>query len=211
MDKWKGLVIIALLAGLGGYGYVSSRPLTPPAPTPDAASTANTAPTPSPAAAAVAARFVGKPLPAWDFPAAMWVNSEKPVTPQTLKGSVTLVEFFRIGCSHCVEAAPFMQQIQQTYGRRGLKMVAIQSPGKSDPDENNWETVKTRIKEWKWTHPVAFDKGGNTFRDVYGLKIFPTVMVADKDGIVRYFKTGYTPESAAALMQFLDGALPQPK
>lgn len=202
MDKWKVVVILALIFGLGGYGWYSSnagsagpnpQPTPPTGPTP--------APTPDPAS------MVGKPLIAWDMPATLWVNTPKPVNIADLKGSVALIEFFRIGCSHCQEAAPFMEEVYKKYGARGMKMVAIQSPSKGDPAENDWNAVKGKVKEWGLTYPVTFDEGGSLFQGKYKLHTFPTMIVVDKAGVVRYFKSGHTPESAKALTDYLDSVL----
>lgn len=196
MDKWKLVAIFALLFGLGGYGWYSSQPQA--AVTPDPTPAAE--PTPGP-------NLEGKPLPNWTIPASFWANSKTPIAPATLKGNVALIEFFRIGCSHCEEAAPFMEQTYEKYRSRGLKMVAIQSPSKSDPKENDWSAVQAKIKEWGITYPVAFDEGGHIFRETYGLQIFPSVIVVDKTGVVRYFKAGHTPATAQALTAYLDNAL----
>jgi thiol-disulfide isomerase/thioredoxin len=198
MEKWKIGAILAMLVALGGYGWYSSQPQAAPPPLPD--------PTPAPSEPE-APSLVGKPLPNWDIPAGLWTNTSKPITPADLKGSVALVEFFRIGCSHCQEAAPFMEQTYKKYASRGLKMVAIQSPSTGDPEENDWLTVKNRVKQWNLTYPIAFDEGGKLFRETYKMHIFPTVLVVDKDGVVRYFKTGHTAATAKALTDFLEQSL----
>jgi len=201
MDKWKVVVILALLAGLGGYGFYSSNAgngLPTPLPT---------APTPEPAPTPDPASMLGKQLVTWDIADKLWMNTPKPVNVADLKGSISLVEFFRVNCSHCVEAAPFMEQIYKKYGKRGLKMVAIQSPSKGDPDENNWETVQGKVKTWGLTYPIAMDEGGKLFQEKYKLHTFPTMIVIDKSGTIRYFKSGHTPASAKALTDHLDSVL----
>ena len=198
MDKWKLLSIFALLFGLGGYGWYSSQPQAVPTPEPTPAASATPAPS-----------FEGKPIPTWSIPAPFWTNSDKAIAPDNLKGSVTLIEFFRIGCSHCEEAAPFMQQTYEKYAPRGLKMLAIQSPSKGNPQESDWLAVKQKVKDWGITYPVGFDEGGRIFRENFRLQIFPSVFVIDKTGVVRYFKSGHTPQTAMALTAFLDQALPK--
>lgn len=192
MDKWKLVAILALIFGLGGYGWYSSNAgsAPPPEPTPEA-----TAAPPS---------LIGKPLPVWDISGDFWVNSPKPINTADLKGTVTLIEFFRIGCPHCEEAAPFMEKVYEKYKPKGLKMLAIQSPSVGDPKESDWAAVKSTVKQWGLTYPVGFDEGGKIFREQYKLSTFPTMIVIDKAGVIRYLKAGHTPETAQALTSYLD-------
>jgi hypothetical protein len=100
-----------------------------------------------------------------------------------------------------------MEQTYKKYAPRGLKMVAFHSPGRGSTEESDWPTVKTRVREWGVTYPIAFDAQARLFGQVYRLRTFPSVMVVDKDGIIRYFKAGHTPESAIALTAFLEKTL----
>src|SRR5688572_8658565 len=124
MDTWKVVVIIALIFGLGGYGYYQANA---PAPTPPI-------PTPPPEEGPIRKAFgelVGKPAPAWNIDPKLWANTPKPITLKDLKGSVTLLEFWRTGCSHCREAAPFLQkQVYEKFRPNGLKVVTFHSPAK---------------------------------------------------------------------------------
>jgi thiol-disulfide isomerase/thioredoxin len=194
MEKWKVVVIILLIGMLGGYGFYqqtgggqggldsSGKP----------ASSAN--PQPS---------FVGKPMPAWNIPAKYWMNSAKPLSPADLKGSVTLLEFFRIDCPHCQEAAPIMEQIYAKYKPRGMKMLAIQAPG-SDPKESDWVQVQAAIKSWGLEYPVAFDEKSKIYKGAFKGKSYPTVYLIDKQGIIRYQHSGHTDQKIQDLLSALD-------
>lgn len=84
-------------------------------------------------------------------------------------------------------------------------MIGFQSPANThEPDntENNWNHVKRTVADWQLPYPIAFDKDRVMF-DKYGLNLFPTILVLDKKGIVRFQQVGYTPEKAEQLDQFL--------
>ena len=88
MDKWKIIIIVALLAGLGGYGfYQQNASQAPPPPDP------STAPKEPPANEKIN-KMKGQVPPAWDIPANLWVNTKAPISLSSLKGSVVLLEFW---------------------------------------------------------------------------------------------------------------------
>jgi thiol-disulfide isomerase/thioredoxin len=192
MEKWKILVIIFLLGSLAGLGVVQSRmanaPVTPPP--------ANSQPPKEQTLSVM--QLMGKPAPEWNIPLSNWVNTKKPLDLQDVKGSMTLLEFFRIECSHCQEAVPFMKHLQKTYGPKGLKIVAIQSPGVA-PTENNWKTVQDKLREWQVTYPVAFDEQAQLFKTQYNGTNYPTLLLLDPNGVIRHIQSGHTEEKAAQL------------
>ena len=198
MDKWKIVIIVALLAGLGGYGFYQQNASQAPPPDQPVAKDEKPA---NPKLIAMK----GKTPPAWDIPANLWVNTKAPMPLESLKGSPVLMEFWRIGCSHCEQAAPFMNEIYKRYGAKGLKMVTIHTPGAPTPDnpENNWTTVRQTIKDWKITYPVAYDEGGKLFQNVYGGERYPAVLLLDRAGKVQY--VGTAPESPEQKQELIAG------
>ncbi len=204
MDKWKIIIIVALLAGLGGYGfYQQSASQAPPPPDP------STAPKEPPANEKIN-KMKGQVPPAWDIPANLWVNTKAPISLSSLKGSVVLLEFWRIGCPHCERAAPFLNQLYKQYQTKGLKMVTIHTPGAPTPDnpENNWTTVRQTIKEWGITYPVAYDEGGKLFQKVYGGNRYPTAILLDRESKIRFVETGMdSPEQKQQLVANIDKLL----
>ena len=137
----------------------------------------------------------------WVIPQRGWTNTPQPVWLGGLKGHVTVIEFFRINCSHCQDAAPARRALYRKYRKQGLKMIGFQSPGdvgNAANAENDWRQVKLQIKKWNLTYPIAFDKN-RAFFDKNDLMFYPTVLVLDKQGIVRFQQTGYSDEKAREL------------
>ncbi|HEX8236945.1 MAG TPA: redoxin family protein [Abditibacteriaceae bacterium] len=193
MEKWKILVIIFLLGGLAGLGVVQSqlanRPAQPPITAGNQVQQEERLPVMD---------LEGQPAPAWNIPAKYWMNTKEPLDVQSFKGNVTLVEFFRIECSHCQESVPFMKYLNKTYGPKGLKIVGIQSPGVAET-ENDWKTVQDRVREWQLTYPIAFDEQGQLFKTKYNGTNYPTLLLIDPNGSIRYIHSGHTEEKAAKL------------
>ncbi len=153
----------------------------------------------------------GQTFDGWVIPQKYWTNTREPIWLGGLQGKVTVIEFFRINCSHCQEAAPSRRALYRKYHQRGLQMVGFQSPGDTENSanvENDWSKVKPQIKKWGLTYPIAFDKN-RAFFDKNDLMFYPTILVLDKQGIVRLQQTGYTSEKAQELEQVVAKLLKQ--
>ncbi len=186
MEKWKSVAIMALLGMMIGYGaFQAKKANEPPAPIPSS----DDKPPP-------AKSLEGKPATAWAVPANYWANTTKPVELSDLKGSVALIEFFRVGCPHCKRAAPLLEKMDQKLAPRGLKIVAFQSPASPAPPdapaadiamsktEHSWPDVQTTLKQWGTTYPVAFDEGATVFKSSYQGTTFPTFFVLNRKGVI---------------------------
>jgi thiol-disulfide isomerase/thioredoxin len=195
MEKWKGVVIVLIIAAIGIYSFAASRPPAPTA-TPDK----------PPASAQDLQKLVGQPAPDFGIPASLWDNTDgkNPVTVASLKGHVTILEFWRATCPHCHDAAPFMESLYKKYGKDGLRMVGIQSPS-DNPDphfaENDWSQVRAVVDQWGITYPIGFDEHAVLFKSKYSGTLYPTILVLDKNGVVRYAETGYDDDKSKRLEQ----------
>lgn len=186
MEKWKSVVIMGLLGMMIGYGAFQQKKANEPPP--DSQPPQNQETTKLPAD-----ELRGKQATAWAIPANNWANTKKPIELKDLKGSVALVEFFRIGCPHCERAAPVIEKMWSELAPRGLKLVAFHSPASAPPPnaaaedlemsakEHSWDTVKTTIVKWGVKYPVAFDEGATVFKSSYKGTTFPSFFLLDKN------------------------------
>lgn len=202
MDKWKIVVILLLLGALGGYGWYQQNAEQSAASSPDPSTQAATQAPPAPVNEKMNS-LKGQAPPAWNIPAPLWANAPAPVTLDGLKGSVAIVEFWRIGCIHCEQAAPFLNLLYVKNKARGLKMVALHAAGNSADamnPENDWNIVKSKVKEWGITYPVANDVDGKLFKETYSGTTYPTFFILNRKGKVVYVQTGDTPEKQKSLV-----------
>ena len=207
MEKWKIGAIALLLAGFAGFAATQNKP---PIASPETAHSEgdghdhegeHSDAAPAPESDPKVAALIGTEPPAWSIPANLWANTKKPLTPADLKGKVTLLEFFRIGCPHCEDAVPFIEAMQKQYGPRGLQIITFQSPGvltDSSNPELNWNTVQSWLKERDVTYPAAFDSG-RALKNKTGITTYPLSLVVGKDGKIVYGQTGHTQQKAQAL------------
>ena len=219
MEKWKIGVIAVLLLGLVGYG-ISQQKSSEPISIADAGATAipqaplapgeTPAPSPNKAQVFIGQQLGGDRIPAWTK-VAPWENAKQPITLDSFKGKPVLLEFFRINCSHCQEAAPFLEALYKRYQPRGLKMAAIQSPGNfkdATNEETQWPKVQDFVKAGGLTYPVGMDKDSDYFQATLKGDYYPTTMIADPSGKVVYAQTGHDVEKAIKLAVELEKQLP---
>lgn len=141
----------------------------------------------------------------------MWINSAKEIKVEDLRGTTSMVEIFRINCGHCQEVAPLLQGLYQRYNARGLKIVALQSPGlinDSSNSENDLAAVKTWVKERNLTYPIGQDTGSAYFQKKLKGTLYPTTMLLDKDGKVIFHQTGHDAAKGLRLAATLEKKFP---
>ena len=113
----------------------------------------------------------------------------KPFSTQSLKGKITVLNFWMISCPPCIAEIPGLNNVVEKYGRENFNFVAIGMDDEKD------------IRQLLIRHPWSFDQlaSGNSlifdlFKIVWG---FPTTLVLDHDGvIVGAFSGGKSDERA---------------
>jgi thiol-disulfide isomerase/thioredoxin len=115
-----------------------------------------------------------------------WFNSE-PVLIAALRGQVILIEFWDYTCSSSIRTLPYIKEWERKYAPYGLVVVGVHTPkfpfGK-DPDN-----VQKAIRRLQISYPVVMDNEA-TLATRYGAIRWPTMVVIDKDGFVRYQNSG---------------------
>lgn len=115
-----------------------------------------------------------------------WLNSD-PLTMQQLRGKVVLVDFWTYTCINCIHVLPYVKTWNQKYKDQGLVVVGVHTP--EFPFERDRDNVKTAIKRFDITFPVAQDNRYATWR-AYGNEYWPAFYLVDKKGHVAYTHFG---------------------
>jgi thiol-disulfide isomerase/thioredoxin len=139
------------------------------------------------AAASPAANQANKSTTAPEFAGIdKWLNSD-PLTMQQLRGKVVLVDFWTYTCINCIHVLPYVKTWNQKYKDQGLVVVGVHTP--EYPFEGNTDNVKTAIKRFDITFPVAQDNSYATWR-AYDNQYWPAFYLVDKKGHVVYTHFG---------------------
>ncbi len=143
---------------------------------------------------------VGQPAPPFSAP---------DLTGQTVsladyRGRKTVVlDFWATWCGPCKMAMPGLQQVLDDYKGRGLEILSL-NEGESA------EQAGSFIKRKGYGFHVLLDRD-SAIGARYGVRGIPTVVVVDREGIVRWIQVGYLPSDEAlrrALEPLLDRSTP---
>ena len=125
-----------------------------------------------------------RPAPAWKNQS--WLNSDRPLSLESLKGRVVLLNFWVFTCYNCQNTVPSLKVFDETYRAKGLTVIGIHTPefppygGEHDRANVAKALAKEGIK-----YPNAQDNDRATW-DLYGIRYWPSFVLIDKQGRIRY-------------------------
>ncbi len=133
-----------------------------------------------------------------------WINSA-PLSSDSLKGKVVLVDFWTFDCINCQHTLPHVREWAQKYQSQGLTVVGVHTP--EYPFERKPEAVKAAVKKWGLTYPVVMDNDYQIWR-AFGNQYWPAHYLFDTKGQLRYtfFGEGNYAEQQQAIEQLLKEA-----
>ena len=115
-----------------------------------------------------------------------WINSA-PLTRESLRGKVVLIDFWTYSCINCLRTLPYVKAWSQKYKDQGLVVIGIHSP--EFAFEKDIENVKKAVRDLGIDYPVAIDndqKLWNAFKNKY----WPAHYFIDTKGVIRYQHSG---------------------
>ena len=151
----------------------------------------------------------GDPLPVeGEFPslagATGWLNSQ-PLTVQSLRGKVVLVDFWTYSCINCIRTLPYVRGWYDKYKDHGLVIIGVHSP--EFAFEKNPDNVAKAVKDLGVDYPVALDNNYAIWRG-FNNQYWPAHYFIDARGRIRshHFGEGNYHESEDVLRQLLTEA-----
>jgi thiol-disulfide isomerase/thioredoxin len=124
-------------------------------------------------------------LPTFDG-ATGWLNSS-PLTPEGLRGSVVLVDFWTYTCINWLRTLGYVRAWAEKYGDQGLVVVGVHTP--EFPFEQDVENVRWAVDEMKVSYPVALDPHYAIW-SAFANQYWPAVYIADAEGQIRHHQFG---------------------
>jgi peptide-methionine (R)-S-oxide reductase len=115
-----------------------------------------------------------------------WINSE-PLTIQSLRGRVVLIEFWTFGCYNCRNTLPYVKKWHEKFGDKGLTIVGVHAPELAG--EEKLENVKSQVASLGIRYPVVTDNEYATWK-AYKVNAWPTIFLIDKQGRIRWTHVG---------------------
>lgn len=109
-----------------------------------------------------------------------WLNTDKPLSLQKLKGRVVILDFWTYCCINCLHVLPQLKYLEQKY-QDSLTIIGVHS-AKFD-NEKEIENIRQAILRYDIEHPVVVDSGFSIWEQ-YAVRAWPTLMVIDPQGYV---------------------------
>jgi len=109
-----------------------------------------------------------------------WLNSP-PLTLESLRGKVVLVQFWTYSCINCVRTLPYVTKWYDTYKDKGFVVIGVHTP--EFAFERETANVETAIKRFGIKYPVAQDNQYRTWR-AFGNQYWPAEYLIDRSGKV---------------------------
>jgi cytochrome c biogenesis protein CcdA/thiol-disulfide isomerase/thioredoxin len=130
-----------------------------------------------------------------------WLNSP-PLTAESLKGKVVLVDFWTYSCINCLRSIPYVRAWAEKYKDQGLVVIGVHAP--EFPFEKNIDNVKNAVAKLKIGYPVAIDNDYAIWR-AFSNEYWPADYFVDAEGRIRhhYFGEGDYAESEKVIQQLL--------
>jgi thiol-disulfide isomerase/thioredoxin len=133
--------------------------------------------------------------------AVQWLNSP-PLTAQSLRGKVVLVDFWTYSCINCLRSLPYVNAWAQKYKDQGLVVIGVHAP--EFAFERNIDNVKKATHDLGVDYPVAIDNNYAIWRS-FNNEYWPAHYFVDAQGRIRYhhFGEGDYEQSEKVIQQLL--------
>ncbi len=115
-----------------------------------------------------------------------WINSA-PLALRGLRGRVVAVEFWTYGCYNCRNVIPALRDWHGRFEKSGLTIVGVHSP--EFPWEQPYDKVAEAARTLDVRYPVVQDNDFAIWKR-YGVRAWPTLVLVDRKGVVRYRHIG---------------------
>ncbi|HWV10759.1 MAG TPA: redoxin domain-containing protein, partial [Pseudomonas sp.] len=136
--------------------------------------------------------------------AVQWLNSP-PLTAESLRGKVVLVDFWTFDCINCQRSLPYVNQWAKKYEKDGLVVIGVHTP--EFAFEKLIANVQREVKKLDIAYPVAIDNDYAIWR-AFDNQYWPAHYFIDAKGRVRFshFGEGRYDTQEQVIQQLLEEA-----
>lgn len=118
-----------------------------------------------------------------------WLNTPggAPITLNSLRGKVVLIDFWAYSCINCQRAIPHVVGWYQAYRDSGLEVIGVHTPEyafEKEPDNVAKGAAALGIR-----YPIALDNSYSTWTNYHNM-YWPAEYLIDANGTVRHMKFG---------------------
>jgi cytochrome c biogenesis protein CcdA/thiol-disulfide isomerase/thioredoxin len=118
--------------------------------------------------------------------AVAWLNSP-PLTRDSLRGKVVVVDFWTYSCINCLRALPYVEGWAAKYKDAGLVVIGVHTPEFAFEKERS--NVEQAVRDLKITYPVAIDSNYKIWQAFHN-EYWPAHYFIDGKGRIRHHHFG---------------------
>ncbi|MBH09958.1 MAG: hypothetical protein CMG74_06305 [Candidatus Marinimicrobia bacterium] len=104
-----------------------------------------------------------------------------------LEDGPLLIDFWATWCKPCKKVMKYLDEYHDAYAENGFKVLMI-----NQDTPRSMGKVKSYIRSQRYTFHVAIDPNQKIAKKLNG-QVMPTLILIDKDGIIRWRHQGYIP------------------
>jgi cytochrome c-type biogenesis protein len=123
------------------------------------------------------------------------------VSLAALRGKTVLLNVWATWCHPCRDEIPELQAIHERYKTRGLELVGVSI----DADGND-DVIRQFMRDFKMTYPVWRDPDERVSTRFLVVGV-PATFLIDRNGVLRWRKTGPIEPSDSSLVAAIERAL----
>jgi peroxiredoxin len=128
-----------------------------------------------------------------------WTLSGQSGSIAAERGHPVLLAFVATWCPHCQAEVAVLNQINQRYAGRGLKVLGVSASTTAMDNRSRASLgdMERFVREHDATYPHLFD-GALVGAQRYGVRSFPSLYLVDSNGTVRFAQSGEVSEADLA-------------
>lgn len=124
--------------------------------------------------------YVGR-SPAPEFPTGLdWINTDRELTLEELRGKVVLLDFWTYGCINCIHVIPDLHALESKYPD---ELVVIGVHSAKFYNESETANIRMIAQRYDRTHPIVNDSAFAIWNQ-YGIRAWPSFILIDPEGNV---------------------------
>lgn len=130
-----------------------------------------------------------------------WINSS-PLSMESLKGKVILIDFWTYSCINCIRTQPYLNAWHEKYEKDWLVIIGVHAP------EFAFEKIENNVREASQKagikYPIALDNDFKTW-NAYANRYWPAKYLIDQNGniVYKHFWEGEYVETEQKIQELL--------
>ena len=126
-----------------------------------------------------------------ELQASDWLNTDRPITLESLRGRIVLVEAFQMLCPGCVSHAVHQaKRVRQTFSPDDVAVIGLHTVFEHHAAQGSREALAAFLHEYRISFPVGIDApspDGGPPRTMtrYAMRGTPTMLLIDREGRLR--------------------------